>query len=160
MEPITLDLQGIHEYQQNRAPFLFVDRASEIIPGVSAKGYKNLTMNDWFFPVHFPGDPNMPGMLQVEAMVQLSALILFTLPGNKGKVAYMTTATNIKLFQKVLPGDRFDMEVQCLSFRRGIGSFSAKAFVAGKIVSQAEFSLVLPHVLNEFKVLTEIKEKA
>ena len=57
---MRLDIKGIHEYQQNRFPYLLVDVAEEVIPGVSAKGYKNLSINDWFFDCHFPEDPNMP----------------------------------------------------------------------------------------------------
>ena len=79
MKKLHLDLIGIQEYQQNRYPYLLVDVAEEVVPGVSAKGYKDLSINDWFFDCHFPGDPNMPGMLQIEAMVQLCALTILTL---------------------------------------------------------------------------------
>ena len=93
---MRLNTKEIHEYQQNRYPYLLVDVADEVVPGVSAKGYKNLSINDWFFDCHFPGDPNMPGMLQIEAMVQLCALSILTLDGNKGKVAYLSSASNLK----------------------------------------------------------------
>ena len=74
MEKIILDKNGIHEYQQNRAPYLMIDYATEVIPGKSAKGYKDLNSDEWFFKVHCPKDPNMPGMLQVEALVQMSQI--------------------------------------------------------------------------------------
>ena len=64
VKSLRLDLQGLYEHQQNRHPFLMVDVAEEVIPGDRAKGYKDLTEKDWFFKVHWPGDPNMPGMLQ------------------------------------------------------------------------------------------------
>ena len=86
MEAIQLNHSEILEYQKNRFPYLMIDMATEVIPGESAKGFKNLTSNDWFFECHFEGDPNMPGMLQVEALVQMSALSVLTLPENKGKV--------------------------------------------------------------------------
>ena len=70
MTKIILDKKGICEYQQNRDPYLMIDYASEIIPGKSANGYKNLTLNEWYFPKHFPGAPNMPGALQLEALAQ------------------------------------------------------------------------------------------
>ena len=101
MNKITLDFEGILEYQKNRFPYLMIDVATEIIPGKSAKGFKNLTSNDWFFDCHFEGDPNMPGMLQAEALVQMSALSVLTLPGNKGKVVYLVSAEKIKLFSRV-----------------------------------------------------------
>ena len=81
---MELDLKEILEYQQNRDPYLMIDHATKVIPGESAEGYKLLKKNEWFFKVHWPGDPNMPGMLQTEALIQMSALIVQTMPGNKG----------------------------------------------------------------------------
>ena len=80
---------------------MLIDVAEEVIPGVSAKGYKNLTKNDWFFKCHFEGDPNMPGLLQIESLVQMAALSVVTLPNNKGRIIYLTSANNIK-FKKHL----------------------------------------------------------
>jgi len=151
-EILKLDIKGIHEYQQNRFPFLFIDAAHEVIPGVSAKGYKNLSINEWFFDVHFPGDPTMPGMLQIEAMVQLGALMVLTLPGNKGKVAYITNANKLKFRRKILPGDRFDLSTTLHSWKRGIGQCSGKGMVNGEIACEAEFTIVMPDVLTEFRV--------
>ena len=78
MKKLQLDKNGIYEYQQNREPYLMIDFATEIIPGKSAKGYKDLSKDEWFFKVHWPNDPNMPGMLQIEALVQMSALSILT----------------------------------------------------------------------------------
>ena len=148
---MRLDIKGIHEYQQNRYPYLLVDVAEEVIPGDSAKGYKNLSINDWFFDCHFPEDPNMPGMLQIEAMVQLCALTILTLDGNKGKVAYLSSASNLKWSRKVVPGDRLDMDTKLVSFKRGIGLCNGIGSVNGELASKADFTLVLPHVLDEYK---------
>jgi len=153
MEYMRLDIKEIHEYQQNRYPYLLVDVAEEVIPGVSAKGYKNLSINDWFFDCHFPGDPNMPGMLQIDAMVQLCALTILTLDGNKGKVAYLTSANNLKWSRKVLPGDRFDMDTKLVSFKRGIGRCEGIGSVNGEHTCRAEFTLVLPNVVNQYKIV-------
>ena len=100
MKIFSLDKKGIYEYQQNREPYLLIDYASEIIPGVSAIGYKDLKNDEWFFKVHWPSDHNMPGMLQIEALVQMCALSILSLPGNKGKVVYLTSANNIKFRKK------------------------------------------------------------
>lgn len=148
---IALDLPGLLEFQRNRPPYLLFDMADEIVPGVSAKGHKQLKPDEWFFECHFPGDPNMPGMLQMEAMVQLTALALFTMPGNKGKVGYIVAATNLKFLRKVLPGDRLDLEGTIHSFKRGIAQCSGKGFVNGQPACQAEFTLALPHILEQFK---------
>ena len=91
---MELDLNGILEYQQNRDPYLMIDFATEVAPGKSAKGYKDLSEKEWFFKVHWPSDPNMPGMLQIESLVQMSALAILSLPGNKGKIMYLTSASN------------------------------------------------------------------
>ena len=89
MTKLELDKKKIFEYQQNRDPYLMIDHATEVIPGESSKGYKDLKNDEWFFKVHWPEDPNMPGMLQVEAIVQMSSLAILTLPGNKGKLMYI-----------------------------------------------------------------------
>ena len=152
MQRMKLDIKGILEYQQNRYPYLLVDIVEEVIPGVSAKGYKNLSINDWFFDCHFPGDPNMPGMLQIEAMVQLSALTILTLEGNKGKVAYLTSASNLKWSRKVVPGDRFDMDTSVISFKRGIARCTGIGTVNGDLTCKADFTMILPHIVDEYKV--------
>ena len=102
MKILKLNKDGIHEYQQNRYPYLLIDEAEEVIPGVSAKGYKDLKEDEWFFKVHWPNDTNMPGMLQIEALTQLGALALLTLPGNKGKIVYIASANNLN-FKKLQP---------------------------------------------------------
>ena len=83
---MKLNKKEILEYQQNRSPYLMIDFVDEVIPGKSAKGYKDLKEDEWFFKVHWPKDPNVPGMLQIEALVQMSALSILSLPGNKGKI--------------------------------------------------------------------------
>ena len=152
MDTLRLDLEGLFAYQRNRPPYLMVDIAEEVIPGASAKGYKQLTTKDWFFECHFPGDPTMPGMLQVEAMVQLCALAILTLPGHKGKVAYLTALSHIKFKQKVLPGHRFDMDTKLHSWKRGVGQCSGRGMVNGELACEANFTLVLPDLLTQFSV--------
>ena len=152
MESLTLDLNGLHEYQQNRHPYLLIDAADEVVPGVSAKGHKQLTAEDWFFPVHFPGNPMMPAMLQIEAMVQLSALTVLTLDGNKMKVMYLASANNMKFSRKIVPGDRFDIETKLLSWRRGIGRCSGIGSVSGETACRADFVIVMPDLLNQYRV--------
>ena len=97
---MKLNKEQILEYQQNRPPYLMIDFAEEVIPGKSAKGYKDFKEDEWFFKVHWPRDPNVPGMLQIEALVQMSALSILSLPGNKGKVMYLTSANNIRFIKK------------------------------------------------------------
>ena len=151
---ITLDHSEILEYQKNRFPYLMLDRATAVCPGVSADGYKNLSNSDWFFQCHFPGDPNMPGMLQAEAMVQLAALAILTLPGNKGKVMYLTQLSKLQLKRKVVPGDRLEMTTSIDSWKRGLARCTAEGRVEGELACKATFSIVLPDEIEKFRVGT------
>jgi 3-hydroxyacyl-[acyl-carrier-protein] dehydratase len=84
-----LDVYAIQQYQQNRYPCLFIDYIEEVIPGKSAKGFKNFSFNEWFFPAHFADEPNVPGFIQIEALTQLFLMTFLTLPGNKGQVLFL-----------------------------------------------------------------------
>ena len=118
MESFSLNSIELQEYQQNRYPYLMIDYVNEVIPGKSAKGYKDLNSDEWFFKVHWPNDPNMPGMLQIEALVQMAALAIVTLPGKKGRVLYITSATNLQFKKKILIGDKLSMKTKILNYKR------------------------------------------
>lgn len=154
MSTIRLEKNGIHEYQQNRYPYLLIDEASEIIPGKSAKGFKDLDKDEWFFKVHWPNDPNMPGMLQIESLVQMCALAILTLPGNKGKVMYLTSANKLKFIKKIVPKTRLYIETNVKSFKRGIAICHGKGLVEKEIVCMADFNLVLPDELKKYNLET------
>jgi len=88
MAPFSLDEKELLLYQPNRPPFLMIDYVTEVLPGKFANGYKNLNESEWYFPIHFPGNPNMPGALQLEALAQMLTVAITTLPGLKGKVTH------------------------------------------------------------------------
>ena len=152
MKKISLDKKGIYEYQQNREPYLLIDCATEIIPGQSAKGYKDLNENEWFFKVHWPKDPNMPGMLQIESLVQMCALSILSLPGNKGKVMYLTSASNLKFIKKITPNNRLYIETKIKSFKRGIAVCEGIGLVESNMVCKAEFNLILPDEIKKYNL--------
>ena len=152
MKKIVLDKTGIHEYQKNREPYLLIDYATEVIPGVSAKGYKDLGKDEWFFKVHWPGDPNMPGMLQIESLVQMCALSILSLPGNKGKVVYLTSANNMKFIKKIVPNCRLYIETKIKSFKRGLAICEGVGLVEKNLVCKAEFSLILPDEIKKYNL--------
>ena len=152
MKIFSLDKQGIYEYQQNREPYLLIDYASEIIPGVSAKGYKDLKNDEWFFKVHWPSDPNMPGMLQIEALVQMCALSILSLTGNKGKVVYLTSANNIKFIKKIIPNSRLYIETKIKSFKRGLAICEGVGLIEKNLVCKAEFNLILPDEIKKYNL--------
>ena len=85
----------------------------------------------------------MPGMLQVESMVQMSSLIILTLPGMKGKTLYLAESNNIKFYKKIIPGDKLKIFSKLLSSNRGLFKFEASGYVKN-IVCKASFTLVLP----------------
>lgn len=141
---MKLNKRQIIKIQKNRDPYLLMDYATKVIPGKSIEGYKILKKNEWFFKVHWPGDPNMPGMLQVESMIQMSSLIILTLPKMSGKTLYLADSDNIKFFKKIVPGDKLKIVSKLLSKKRGLFKFESKGFVAKKIVCKANFTLILP----------------
>ncbi len=143
---MKLNKKQIIKIQKNRDPYLLMDYATKIIPGKSVEGYKILKKNEWFFKVHWPGDPNMPGMLQVEAMVQMSSLIILTLPKMSGKTLYLADSDNIKFFQKIIPGDKLKIISKLLSNKRGLFKFESRGYVGKKIVCKANFTLILPAI--------------
>jgi len=152
MKAFSLDKQGIYEYQQNREPYLLIDYASEIIPGVSAKGYKDLKNDEWFFKVHWPNDPNMPGMLQIEALVQMCALSILSLPGNKGKVVYLTSANNMKFIKKIIPNSRLYIETKIKTFKRGLATCEGIGLIKKNLACKAEFNLILPDEIKKYNL--------
>jgi UDP-3-O-[3-hydroxymyristoyl] N-acetylglucosamine deacetylase/3-hydroxyacyl-[acyl-carrier-protein] dehydratase len=133
--------QDILDILPHRYPFLLVDRVLEIIPGEYILATKNVSFNDNFFQGHFPGNPIMPGVLQIEAMAQAGAIMgLYGQRGADGqnkKVLFMGI-DNARFRDIVRPGDTLRMELKMLQFRRGVGKFSGKCFVGDKLVCEAE----------------------
>ena len=148
---MELNLEKIKEYQKNRDPYLMIDHVDEVIPGISAKGYKDLK-DDWFFKVHWPSDPNMPGMLQIEAMVQMAALSILTLPGNKGKVMYITSADSLKFFKKIKPNSIFNIETEVISYKRGIALCKCQGKIDNEIACKAKITLILPDEILKYNL--------
>jgi len=146
---ITLRGEELKVFQPNRYPFLMVDRVTECLPGKYAIGYKNLTNNEWFFPKHFPGHPNMPGALQLEAMAQMLTIVITTQDGLKGKITHALKHT-VSFKKEVLPGDRLDIRTDLLSWKRGIAKGVAVCRVEGIEVSNAEMMITIPEILGEF----------
>lgn len=143
-EVLQMDITQIMEMIPHRYPFLLIDRITECVPGKYCKGYKNLSFNEPFFQGHFPGNPIMPGVLQTEAMAQLGAGILLTLPEYKGKLIVYAGIDNCRFKKIVRPGDRLDMVVELVKVRGPIIKSHGKATVDGKIAVEADmtFSLV------------------
>ncbi len=148
---MKLSNSEILDYQQNRYPYLMIDYADKVIPGKLSEGYKQLNKDEWFFKVHWPSDPNMPGMLQIESLVQMASLSILTLPGLKGKILYLTSANKLKFIKKILPGNKLYLKTQVLSWKRGIANFTGSGYVNDILACKADFTLILPETINSYK---------
>ena len=111
---MRLGIKEIQEIIPHRHPFLLIDFIDELEPGVRAVGYKSVTFNEPQFNGHFPGQPVMPGVLMIEALAQVGAVAILSLPENKGKTAFFGGINNAKFRQMVLPGDRLKLECEII----------------------------------------------
>jgi len=144
MSEKQMDINKILSVLPHRYPFLMVDRISEVVPGEKAVGIKNVSVNEPFFQGHFPGEPVMPGVLIVEALAQVGAVAVLSMPENEDKMALFTGINNFRFKQVVRPGDRLELSVTMTGMRRNIGRGEAEARVEGKTAASGElwFALV------------------
>lgn len=146
-EPVHLPAIGIREIMElipHRYPFLLVDRVTEHVQGKRIKGYKNVSMNEPFFQGHFPNDPIMPGVLQLEALAQLGGVMMMCTDLARGKLMVFAGMDNVRFRRMVVPGDRLDMEVELIRLRPPIGKSQCKGYVNGELAVEADmvFSMV------------------
>lgn len=140
---MELDIKQIMDIIPHRQPFLLIDRVTEMVPGKSIKGYKNVSYNEPYFAGHFPEEPVMPGVLQLEALAQLGAVAVLSQDENKGKTAYFAGVSNAKFKQKVVPGDCLELECEIIKVKGPLGIGAVKASVNGKVACQAEISFMI-----------------
>ena len=126
-----------------------IDRVVSVSPGKFAKGYKNLTNNEWYFPKHFEGHPNMPGALQLEAMAQMLTVAITTLEGLEGKATHALEHT-VKFKKEVVPGDKFVIETELISWKRGIAKGQGYGYTDGEVACEAEMLITIPDILEEY----------
>ena len=140
-----MDIAKILAALPHRYPFLLVDRVVEVIKGERIHAYKNVTFNEEFFQGHFPGQPVMPGVLQLEAMAQASALLAYEgAPFDpKQKVIYLMSFDKVKFRRPVVPGDRLDLHVRIERQKGNIWRLSGEAKVDGRTASEAEMMAMI-----------------
>lgn len=139
-------IEEILKMLPHRYPFLLLDRLEVEEPGVKGVGTKNVTMNEEFFQGHFPNNPVMPGVLQIEAMAQTAgALVMSAVEdyANNPKGVLFMSIDGVKFRKPVKPGDQLKMHVERIRERRNIYVFKGQAFVDGQVVSEAEFSAMI-----------------
>jgi 3-hydroxyacyl-[acyl-carrier-protein] dehydratase len=136
-----MDILEILDYLPHRYPFLLVDRVLELVPGERVLALKNVTMNEPFFPGHFPHHPVMPGVLIVEAMAQAAALLSFKSHGVKpdeNQVVYFAGIDNARFKRPVVPGDQLLLEATITHSKRGIYKYKAVARVGEQVAAEGE----------------------
>ena len=146
----NLDPIEIQKYQQNRYPCFFVDCIEEAVPGKYAKGFKNFTFNEWFFPAHFSDEPNVPGFIQIEMLTQVFLMTFLTLPENKGKKTGFVSVDHARFKQKIVPGKRVDIAATLDSYRHGLAKGSAIGTINGEVACQIELTVAVPDVMTAF----------
>ena len=111
---------------------------------------KFLDENLWFFKVHWPGDPNMPGVLQVECMTQACAMIIQTMEKFNNETIYITAIDKAIFKQKVTPGGELEIRGEIISSNRGIVKCKAETIFKSKLASKAQINIIIPSQLNKF----------
>jgi 3-hydroxyacyl-[acyl-carrier-protein] dehydratase len=137
----AMDIHEILEYLPHRYPFLLVDRVLDVVAGERITALKNVTINEPFFPGHYPHHPVMPGVLVIEALAQTAAILSFKTMGNKSsenEVYYFVGIDNARFKRPVSPGDQLIFEVALTANKRGIWKFSAVARVDGQVAAEAD----------------------
>ncbi len=136
-----MEVEDILELLPHRYPFMLVDRIIEYLPEENRiVGLKNLTFNETFFQGHFPGNPVMPGVLQLEAMAQVAGVMLNLRAGNEGKIAYFMSINNAKFRRMVKPGDQLRIEIEGVRIRSRMAVVKGCAYVGEELASEAELS--------------------
>ena len=146
----NLDAIEIQKYQQNRYPCFFVDFIEEVIVGKSAKGFKNFTFNEWYFPAHFADEPNVPGFIQIETLTQVFLMTFLTFPENKGKKTGFVSVNNAKFKKKIIPGNRLDIEATLDSYNRGLAKGRVIGLINGELACQIELVVAVPDIMTQF----------
>jgi len=133
-----MDVYEVMKHLPHRYPFLLIDRVLEVVPGESVVAIKNVTINEPFFPGHFPQRPVMPGVMIMEAMAQASGMLAYrTDPSleEPGSLYFFVGMDKVRFKRQVEPGDQLRLEVNLTRTRRGMWMFSGKALVDGQVAA-------------------------
>ncbi len=146
----SIEIGEIMEMIPHRYPFLLIDKVTDVIPGETAIGIKNVTINEPFFAGHFPNHPIMPGVLIVEAMAQTSAILVIETTGRRaGGVVYFMTIEQARFRKPIGPGDRVELHVEKQRSRGNVWKFKGEARVDGKLMAEATYSAMIVEATDD-----------
>ena len=140
---MLMNREQIKEVLPHREPFLLVDEVEEMEVGKSIVAKKYVTEDEYYFQGHFPGRPIMPGVLIVEALAQVGAVVILSCPEFKGKTAYFGAINSAKFKRKIVPGDVLTLEVEMIKQKGPIGVGKATATVDGALAVSAELTFAI-----------------
>lgn len=141
---ITLDIRAIQEILPHRYPFLLVDKIIELVPRERIVGIKQVTINEPFFQGHFPDAPVMPGVLQIEALAQVGAILALREFEDRGsKIPFFSGIENGRFRRPVVPGDTLELEVIALRIGSKVQKMQGYAKVNGQIAAEAQIMCVI-----------------
>ena len=138
-----LDIEGIQRLLPHRPPFLLVDRVVAFEKMKKLVAVKGVTMNEPFFPGHFPGAPVMPGVLILEALAQSAALLALLSLGQSNKLTYLMGIDEARFRRPVVPGDRLELHVEVVKQKAAVWKEKGTAIVDGQVCAEAEFLAML-----------------
>ncbi|CDX05021.1 3-hydroxyacyl-[acyl-carrier-protein] dehydratase FabZ [Desulfitobacterium hafniense] len=144
-----LESQEIQKIIPHRYPFLLVDRILELEDGKRGVGLKNVSGNEPFFQGHFPGYPVMPGVLIMEALAQVGAVILLRMPEYAGHIALYAGLEDVRFRRQVIPGDQLRLEVELLKLKRGFGVAQGKAYVGENLAAEGTLKFAVGPKLED-----------
>lgn len=139
----NMDIRQLSQILPHRYPMLLVDRVLEMDGDRRALGVKNVTMNEPFFQGHYPGVPIMPGVLIVEAMAQLSGILIGQKLGAQGKLAVLLSLDRVKLRRPVVPGDQLILEAEAARVRSSVAHMRCRAYVGEDLAAEAEIKFMI-----------------
>ena len=138
-----LDREQIKEIIPHRDPFLHLDEVIELEPGKRTVAIKHVKAEEPYFEGHFPGNPIMPGVLQVEALAQAGAVAALSLPENRGKLVLFAGIDGVRFKRMVVPGETLTLEAEMTRMRGSIGKADACAHVGGELVCRATLTFAI-----------------
>lgn len=145
MNEETCNIDEIKKLIPHRYPFLLIDKVIDIVKNESATGVKNVTVNEPYFPGHFPSSPVVPGVLQIESMAQTAAVLVAKSLNisNSNALVLLTTIDNAKFRKPVIPGDVMSLVISVKRIRNKLWKFGGQVIVESQKVSECEFSAMM-----------------